>query len=117
MNEKLLACKIKPYTIELDEGQIVNVKDEVWVGCWNRRGEFCAVCFDRIEDGRLVGGDSITVTKEEFDEKVEKEIDIFEGEQQAKEIIEKLLNAFASNDFFTEEELSVMHEAEEFLGE
>ena len=29
MNEnKLLACKIKPYTIEVDEGQIVNVKDE-----------------------------------------------------------------------------------------
>lgn len=80
MNEnKLLACKIKPYTIELDEGQIVNVKDEVWVGYWNRIGEFSAVCWDRLEDGRLVGGDSVTVTKEDFDEKVEKVIDIFGG--------------------------------------
>ena len=79
MNEKLLACKIKPYTIVLDEGQVINVKDEVWVGYWNRSGEFCAACFDRTEDGRLVGGDSISATKEEFDEKVEKVIDIFGG--------------------------------------
>ena len=76
---KLFACKIKPYTIELDEGQIVKVTNEVWVGYWNRSGEFSAVCWDRIEDGRLVGGDSITVTSEEFDEKVEKVIDIFGG--------------------------------------
>lgn len=34
---------------------------------------------------------------------------------KAKEIIEKLLNAFASNDFFEEEELSTMAEAEQFL--
>ena len=74
---KLLACKIKPYTIELDEGQIVNVKDEVWVGYWNKSGEFSAVCYDRIKDGRIVGGDSVTVAKKEFDEKVEKVIEIF----------------------------------------
>ena len=74
---KLLACKIKPYTIELDEGQIVNVKDEVWVGYWTMSGEFSAVCWDRIEGGRLVGGDSVTVTSEEFNEKVCKVIDIF----------------------------------------
>jgi hypothetical protein len=80
MNEnKLLACKIKPYTIVLDEGQIVNVTNEVWVGYWNKRGEFSAVCYDRLKDGRLVGGDSVTVTKEEFEEKVEKVIDIFGG--------------------------------------
>lgn len=36
---------------------------------------------------------------------------------KAKEIIEKLLNAFASNDFFEEEELSAMAEAEQFLKE
>ena len=36
---------------------------------------------------------------------------------EAKEIIEKLLNAFASNDFFEEEELCAMAEAEQFLGE
>lgn len=60
------------------------------------------------EDNRLSGSKTdIDVCKYAF----------FEGERQAKEIIEKLLNAFASNDFFTEEELSVMHEAEEFLGE
>ena len=74
---KLLACKIKPYTIELDEGNLVNVTNEVWVGYWNRSGEFSAVCWDRIEDGRLVGGDSVTVTKEEFEEKVKRIIDIF----------------------------------------
>lgn len=34
---------------------------------------------------------------------------------EAKEIIEKLLNAFASNDFFEEEELCAMAEAEQFL--
>ena len=34
---------------------------------------------------------------------------------QAKAVIEKLLNAFASNDFFEEEELSAMGEAEQFL--
>ena len=34
---------------------------------------------------------------------------------KAKEIIEKLLNAFASNDFFEEEELNAMAEAEQFL--
>lgn len=34
---------------------------------------------------------------------------------QAKGVIEKLLNAFASNDFFEEEELSAMEEAEQFL--
>ena len=36
---------------------------------------------------------------------------------EAKEIIEKLLNAFASNDFFEEEELCAMAEAEQFLKE
>ena len=36
---------------------------------------------------------------------------------KAKEIIEKMLNAFASNDFFEEEELSVMAEAEQFIKE
>lgn len=36
---------------------------------------------------------------------------------KAKEIIEKLLNAFAGNDFFEEEELCAMAEAEQFLGE
>ena len=36
---------------------------------------------------------------------------------KAKEIIEKLLNAFASNDFFEEEELCAMAEAEQFLEE
>lgn len=36
---------------------------------------------------------------------------------KAKEIIEKLLNAFASNDFFEEEELDAMAEAEQFLKE
>ena len=46
---------------------------------WNKSGEFSAVCWDRIEGGRLVGGDSVTVTKEEFEEKVEKVIDIFGG--------------------------------------
>jgi hypothetical protein len=34
---------------------------------------------------------------------------------KAKELIEKLLNAFASNDFFEEEELDAMAEAEQFL--
>lgn len=34
---------------------------------------------------------------------------------RAEEIIEKLLNAFASNDFFEEEELNAMSEAEQFL--
>lgn len=34
---------------------------------------------------------------------------------KAKEIIEKLLNAFVSNDFFEEEELDAMAEAEQFL--
>ncbi len=36
---------------------------------------------------------------------------------KAKEIIEKMLNAFASNDFFEEEELSAMAEAEQFIKE
>ena len=36
---------------------------------------------------------------------------------EAKEIIEKLLNALASNDFFEEEELCAMAEAEQFLEE
>ena len=36
---------------------------------------------------------------------------------KAKEIIEKLLNVFASNDFFEEEELDAMAEAEQFLKE
>lgn len=36
---------------------------------------------------------------------------------KAKELIEKMLNAFASNDFFDEEELSAMSEAEQFLKE
>ena len=36
---------------------------------------------------------------------------------EAKEIIEKLLNAFASNDFCEEEELCAMAEAEQFLKE
>ena len=36
---------------------------------------------------------------------------------KAKEIIEKLINAFASNDFFEEEELNAMSEAEQFLKE
>lgn len=36
---------------------------------------------------------------------------------KAKEIIEKLFNAFASNDFFKEEELLAMAEAEQFLKE
>lgn len=36
---------------------------------------------------------------------------------KAKEIIEKLINTFASNDFFEEEELSAMAEAEQFLKE
>ena len=36
---------------------------------------------------------------------------------EAKEIIEKLLNAFASNDFFEKEELCAMAEAEQFLEE
>lgn len=86
MNEnKLLACKIKPYTIELDEGQIVNVTNEVWVGHWNKSGEFSAVCWDRLEDGRLVGGDSITVTTEEFEEKVKRIIDIFGGAENVRE--------------------------------
>ena len=76
---KLLACKIKPYTVELDEGNLVNVTNEVWVGYWNRSGEFSAVCWDSLEDGRLVGGDSVTVTKEEFEEKVKRIIDIFGG--------------------------------------
>lgn len=34
---------------------------------------------------------------------------------KAKELIEKLLNAFASNDFFEEGELDAMAEAEQFL--
>ena len=34
-----------------------------------------------------------------------------------KEIIEKMLNAFASNDFFEVEELSAMAEAEQFIKE
>lgn len=36
---------------------------------------------------------------------------------KAKDVIEKLLNAFASNNFFEEEELSAMGEAEQFLKE
>lgn len=36
---------------------------------------------------------------------------------KAKEIIEKLFNAFASNDFFKEEELLAMAEADQFLKE
>ena len=36
---------------------------------------------------------------------------------KAKEIIEKLLNAFASNDFFEQEELDAMAEAEQFIKE
>ena len=36
---------------------------------------------------------------------------------KAKEINEKMLNAFASNDFFEEEELSAMAEAEQFIKE
>lgn len=36
---------------------------------------------------------------------------------KAKVVIEKLLNAFASNNFFEEEELSAMEEAEQFLKE
>lgn len=36
---------------------------------------------------------------------------------KAKDVIEKLLNAFASNNFFEEEELSAMEEAEQFLKE
>lgn len=36
---------------------------------------------------------------------------------KAKKIIEKLLNAFVSNDFFDEEELSAIAEAEQFLKE
>lgn len=60
--------------------------------------------------------------KDEWQEQVQKAID--EGYARtlqtiqltkAKEIIEKLLNAFASNDFFEEEELSAMAEAEQFL--
>ena len=35
-----------------------------------------------------------------------------EENKKAKEIIEKLLNVFASNDFFEEEELDAMAEAE-----
>lgn len=36
---------------------------------------------------------------------------------KAKKIIENLLNAFVSNDFFEEEELSAMEEAEQLLKE
>jgi len=36
---------------------------------------------------------------------------------KAKKIIENLLNAFVSNDFFDEEELYAMAEAEQFLKE
>lgn len=44
----------------------------------------------------------------------EKYVELF---TKAKGVIEKLLNAFASNDFFEEEELSAMEQAEQFLNE
>lgn len=55
--------------------------------------------------------------KNSFLKRIIKEFKINKQLTKAKEIIEKLLNAFASNDFFEEEELNAMAEAEQFLQE
>ena len=70
----IIGCICKPYTIELD-GKPFEVKGERLVGKFIRKDKiyFHGVVFDADD---TYGGDTVVLTKKEFEERVEKWVEI-----------------------------------------